>query len=175
MPKQKSGAQISVADGAGGLRPVTDLRFAANNWPIEFVIPAAVAETWMAHLTAETEERGWSASAFSQLEATENSGTLTVYTATGASPHTLDIVWEKLRNKDLKVRARPSDELAFPLDLARGFLQCVDARQREGRTLRAHRQGLLTYEGWPWHGELWLDVNHQRSTPARPFLDSFRG
>ena len=47
MPKQKSSAQIHVADGAGGMRQVTDLRFEAGEWPIEVVVPAKDAETWM--------------------------------------------------------------------------------------------------------------------------------
>jgi hypothetical protein len=78
MPKQKSNAQIHVADGAGGMRPVADLRFEAGQWPIELTIPAKDAENWMAHLSAEVEEHGWSSSSFSQLDATENSGTLSV-------------------------------------------------------------------------------------------------
>jgi hypothetical protein len=58
MPKQKPSAQIQVADGASGMRPVTDLRFEAGDWPIELVIPEKDAETWVAHLSAEMEERG---------------------------------------------------------------------------------------------------------------------
>ena len=66
MPKQKSHALIQVADGSGGMRPVADLRFDAGEWPIELVIPARDADTWMAHLNAEIEERGWSSSGLSQ-------------------------------------------------------------------------------------------------------------
>jgi hypothetical protein len=58
MPKKKSGAQFHVADGAGGMRQVADLRFEAGEWPIELVVPANDAESWMAHLEAEPEERG---------------------------------------------------------------------------------------------------------------------
>jgi hypothetical protein len=58
MPKQKSSAQFHVADGAGGMRQVADLRFEAGEWPIELVVPANDAESWMAHLEAEPEERG---------------------------------------------------------------------------------------------------------------------
>src|SRR5436309_9036419 len=92
MPKQKPSAQIQVADGAGGMRPVADLRFEAGEWPIELVVPAKDAETWMAHLSAEMEERGWSSSGLSQLDGAENSGTLSVHTASGPSPPGLDIV-----------------------------------------------------------------------------------
>jgi hypothetical protein len=76
MPKQKPSAQIHVADGAGGMRPVVDLRFDDGQWPIELVVPANDAETWMAHLSAELEERDWSSSGLSQLDGPENSGTL---------------------------------------------------------------------------------------------------
>jgi hypothetical protein len=92
MPKKRSSAQLHVADGVGGMRQEADLRFEAVEWPIELVVPASDAENWVAHLEAEAEERGWSSSSFSQLEATENSGTLTVHTANGPSPPTLDIV-----------------------------------------------------------------------------------
>ena len=60
MPKQKPSAQIRVADGAGGMRQVIDHRFEAGPWPIEFVVSTADVEIWMAHLRAETQERGWS-------------------------------------------------------------------------------------------------------------------
>ena len=62
MPKQTSSAQIHVADGAGGMRQVADLRFEDGEWPIELVVPASDAENWVAHLEAEAEERGWSSS-----------------------------------------------------------------------------------------------------------------
>src|SRR5437667_6323131 len=108
MRKQKPSAQIDVADGAGGMRQVTDLRFETGEWPINLVVLAKDAEAWMAHLGAETEERGWSSSSFFQLEATENSGTLSVHTAAGPSPATLDIAWDRIRGKELHLRARPS-------------------------------------------------------------------
>jgi hypothetical protein len=106
MPKQKSSAQIHVADGAGGMRPVADLRFEAGQWPIELTIPAKDAENWMAHLSAEVEEHGWSSSSFSQLDATENSGTLSVHMGSGPSPPTVDLIWEKLRGEALRYRRR---------------------------------------------------------------------
>lgn len=167
MAKQKSGAQIQVADGAGGMRQVTDLRFEAGEWPIGFVVSAKNAETWMAHLGAEAEERGWSSSSFSQLDATENSGTLSVHTADGPSPGTLDIVWERSRGKELRLRARPSGDPALSLDVAQDFINAIDARLRTGKVLRAHRQSMLTYDGLPWRGELWLDDNLRLGPPSK--------
>jgi len=167
MPKQKPSAQIRVADGAAGMRTVADLRFEVVEWPIEHVIPAKYAETWMAHLSAETEERGWSSSGLSQLDSAENSGTFSVHTATGPSPPTVDIVWEKPRGEDLRLRARPSGNPVLSLDVAQEFINAIIARQREGKTLRAHRRALLTYDGLPWRGELWLDDKHRLGPPSK--------
>jgi hypothetical protein len=167
MPKQKSNAQIHVADGAGGMRPVADLRFEAGQWPIELTIPAKDAENWMAHLSAEVEEHGWSSSSFSQLDATENSGTLSVHMGSGPSPPTVDLIWEKLRGEALRLRARPSGDPVLSLDVARDFISAISARQRAGKTLRAHRRALLTYDGLPWRGELWLDADHRLGPPSK--------
>lgn len=167
MPKQKSGAQIHVADGAGGMRQVSDLRFEVGEWPIALVVPAKDAETWMAHLRAETEERDWSLSSLSQLDAAENSGTLSIHTASGLSPTTLDIVWERPRGQELRLRARPSGDPVLSLDVAHAFINAVNVRVRTGKTLRAHRQALLTYDGLPWRGELWLDDNLRLGPPSK--------
>ncbi len=167
MPKKKSSAQIHVADGAGGMRQVADLRFEADVWPIELVVPTKDAETWMAHLSAETEERDWNSSSFSQLDAAENSGTLSVHTAKGLSPARIDIVWERPRGKELRLRARPSGDPVLSLDVAQSFINAVSARVRTGKTLRAHRQALLTYDGLPWRGELWLDADHRLGPPSK--------
>src|SRR5829696_6157449 len=167
MPKQKSSAQIQVADGAGGMQPVADLRFEAGAWPIELVVPANDAESWMAHLDAEAEEHGWYSSGLSQLEATENSGSLSVHTANGPSTATLDIVWERPRGKELRLRARPSGDPALPLDVAHAFIDSVSERVQARKTLRAHRRAFLTYDGLPWRGELWLDADHRLGPPSR--------
>jgi hypothetical protein len=92
MSKRKPSALIKVADGAGGMRPIEDLRFESGEWPIELIVPAKDAETWMANLTAEIEDRGWTSSGLSQLDAAENSGTLSVHTASGQSSPALDVV-----------------------------------------------------------------------------------
>src|SRR5215208_490637 len=167
MPKRKSSAQVHVADGAGGMRQVADLRFEAGEWLIELVVPANDAERWMAHLDAEAEERGWYASFFSEPEANENSGTLSVHTANGPSPATLDIVWERPRGKDLRLHARSSGDPALPLDVAHDFINSVSERVGARKTLRAHRRAFLTYDGLPWRGELWLDADHRLGPPSR--------
>jgi hypothetical protein len=167
MPRKKSSAQIHVADGTGGMRRVDDLRFEAGEWPIQLIVSAEEAENWMAHVDAEAEERGWFPSSISQLEATENSGTLSVHTAIGPSPATVDIVWERLRGKELKVRARPSDDPPLSLDVAHDFINSVVERVRTRKTLRTHQRALLTYDGLPWRGDLWLDADHRLGPPSR--------
>jgi len=174
MPKQKTSAQIHVADGAGGMRQVADLRFETGEWPIALVVPAKDAETWMTHLNAEMEERGWNSSSFSRLDAAENSGTLSVHTANGPSPATLEIVWERPRGKELKILAKPSGDPVLYLDVARDFINAVGARVRTGKVLCAHQHALLTYDGLPWRGELWLDDNHRLGPPSK-YPDSLLG
>jgi hypothetical protein len=174
MPKQKSSAQIHVADGAGGMRPVADLRFEAGEWPIELIIPGKNAETWMAHLRAEMEERGWNSGGLSQIDSVENSGTLSVHSASGPNPPTLHIVWERPRNADLRVRARPDGNPTLSLDLAREFLDATKERVRKQITARAHRRDLLTYDGLPWRGELWLGDDLRLGPPSQ-FPDALLG
>jgi hypothetical protein len=167
LPRQKSKAQFLVADGTGGMRQVADLRFEAGEWPIVLVVPPSQAENWMAHFGAETEERGWNLTSFSQLDAAENSGTLSVHTTNGPTPATIDIVWERLRGKKLQLRARLSGESVLTLDDARNFINSVSARALAGKTLRAHRQAYLTYDSFPWRGELWLDNDHRLGPPSK--------
>lgn len=167
MPKKKSNAQIHVADGSGGMRPVADLRFEAGEWPIQLVVSAEDAESWMAHVGAEAEERGWFPSSVSQFEAAENSGTLSVHTASGPSPARMDIVWERLRGKELNIRARTSGVPPLSLDVAHGFIKSINERVRTRKTLRTHQRALLTYDGLAWRGELWLDSEHRLGPPSK--------
>jgi len=167
MAKEKSSAEVRVADGTGGMRTVADLRFEDGDWPIELVVSAKEAETWMLHLDAEVEERQWSASSFSQLDALENSGTLTVNAANGQSPPSIQLVWEKSRAGDLRIKGRSAGTPPMPVEEARAFVEAVNARQRTGKTIIVHRRALLSYEGLPWRGELWLDSDHRLGPPSK--------
>lgn len=167
MSKHKAGADFRVADGAGGLRPVTDHRFDEGPWLIELTVPAAQASAWMAHLSAECEKRGWSSGGISQIDAEENSGSLSVNTASGPSPTSVHIVWEKPRGGDLHVRARAGGTPPMSDDIAREFMDTVNERSRKGNTDRAHRWDMLTYDGFPWHGELWLGDDIRLGPPSR--------
>jgi hypothetical protein len=105
MAKIKLKANISVADGAGGMMEVKDRRFENGDWPIKFDVPVEQeqADRWPRYLSAGCHRRGWALSALGQLERAENSGTITI-TANGQPQ--LDIVWERKRDCPMKVRAR---------------------------------------------------------------------
>lgn len=165
--QRKAGAQIFTADGAGGMREVTDHRFNDDPWPIVFRIASEQAKDWMAHLEAEIEERGWSSSGIGQLHAEENSGSRSVSAAAGQSPPALAIAWEKKRGKELFVRAKPDGTPALPLDEARAFLDAVNARLRNRKMTRQQRREILRYQGRPWRGELWLDPDHRLGPPSQ--------
>lgn len=167
MSKQKPSALIHVADGAGGMRAVSDLRFDTGHWPIEFVVPAEDASTWMAHLRAESQDRGWSASGISQIDAVANSGTQSLQTTSGPDAPALHMVWERPRNEALHVKARPDGSPLLSLELAAAFFEAVNERVRKGVTAREHRRELLTYRGLPWRGELWLTDDLRLGPPSR--------
>ena len=94
MAKAKSKAVVMVADGVGGLVQVEDRRFVAASWPITFDVPTEQADNWLTYLTAECEKRGWSSGGISQMEAKENSGSITFNDRTGQPQ--LEVVWEQL-------------------------------------------------------------------------------
>lgn len=165
--RQRSSAQVFVADGAGGMRPVDDLRFEEGEWPIDLVVASDRGASWMAYLHAEIEARGWNASSFSQLHPAENSGTISVRTAAGSSPPALDIVYGGVRDARLHLRARPGGHPPLPVDDARQFLARVGERLDAGETDRGHRRELLSYDGLPWRGELWLGGDIRLGPPSK--------
>ncbi|HTG72766.1 MAG TPA: hypothetical protein VMB70_03315, partial [Terriglobia bacterium] len=79
MAKKKAKAKLMVADGAGGIVEVKDSRF-ETNWPITFDVEAEYAEGWLEYLQLECQNRNWSSASIGQLEATENSGCITIRT-----------------------------------------------------------------------------------------------
>jgi hypothetical protein len=97
MAKSKPRSTIMVADGAGGMRKMTDHRFEAGDWPISFGIPVEgeQADLWPRYLAAACHRRGWAYPALGQLERAENSGTINVMA--NGKPE-LEIVWERKRN-----------------------------------------------------------------------------
>jgi len=167
MARRKIGATVRVANGAGGMVPVTDLRFDVAEWPIRFDVPADLADHWIAHLNAESADRGWQSHGLGQLEADANSGSMVVSTGIAGQSPALEIVWERPRGGPISVRARPAGTPALALDAVRGFLDAVQERSRVGTTVRSHRRAHLHYEGLRWRGELWLGENLRLGPPAR--------
>jgi hypothetical protein len=121
----------------------------------------------MAHLHAEIEARGWSTSSFSQLHAAENSGTISVHTAPGPYPPGMDIVYERLRDAGLHLRARLSGDPPLPVDEAEEFFERIGRRLDAGETDRGHRREFLSYDGLAWRGELWLGDNLRLGPPSK--------
>lgn len=155
-----------TADGSGGLAKLQDRRFEQGDWPIRFEVPNEQAGTWLRYFNAECERRGWTSSSFGQMEARENSGSITANTG-GTEKAVLAIVWERKRDRPMNVRARSTGILEFPLAEAKELFERVNDRCRSGATERIYRRGLLEYEGVPLRGELWLDNALRLSPPSR--------
>ena len=60
------------------------------------------------------------------------------------------------------------------VDLAREFIDAVNERVRKRITDRAHRWDMLSYQGLPWRGELWLGDDVRLGPPSR-FPDTLLG
>jgi hypothetical protein len=168
MAKRKADAQLHVADGAGDLTPVQDLRFETGEWPVRFRIPSRHAQEWMAQLDAECELRGHATSGLSQLGADETSGTTQVRLANGTAAPTFDLVWERARDQRLVVRARPSGDPVPSIAELRSFLAAVTRALRSKRRQRQHRRTYLVTRGRPWSGDLWLTPELCLSAPSKP-------
>jgi hypothetical protein len=164
-----------AADSAGGMAQVQDRRFEAGDWPICFDVPNEQADTWLQYLSAECGRRGWNCTSFGQLEAKENSGSITVNGGGPGQPQ-LAVVWERKRGSPIKVRARSAGPPEFPLDEASEFFRQVNESSRAGAREKFHRGWQLCYEGLPWRGELWLSdtltawsaLTTRRHDPDRP-------
>jgi hypothetical protein len=165
MVRRKSRATFMVADGTGGMAQVQDRRFDGGDWPIRFDVPKEQVDTWLQYLSAECERRGWSCSLFKQLDAKENSGSVTV-SIPGGQPR-LIVLWERKREGPIKVRARAVQTPEFALEQAEDFFREVNQRSALGTTETFHRGWHLCYTGLPWRGELWLDDRVRLGPPSQ--------
>jgi hypothetical protein len=166
MAKTKSKATMMAADGAGGMAQVQDRRFERGDWPIRFEVPKEQADTWFQYLSAECGKCGWGCPFFKQMEAKENSGSITIDTGGPGQPQ-LVMVWERKRGGPIRVRARSAGTPEFPLDQANELFRQVNERSGAGATEQFHRGGLLCYDGLPWRGELWLDETLRLGPPSQ--------
>jgi hypothetical protein len=166
MAKSKSKAIFSVADGAGGMMEMKDRRFEKGDWPIKFDIPVEQeqADRWPRYLSAGCHRRGWSRSGLGQIERAENSGTITI-TANGRPQ--LEIVWERKRERPMKVRARLASGSHLSLAEAGLFFEKVNESCGSAVTEPIYVRGTLQYDGGlPWRGELWLDDKTRLGPPS---------
>jgi hypothetical protein len=117
--KTKSKAKILTADGTGGMTEVQDRRFEARDWLVDFVVPTEQADDWFEYFTAECQNSGWNSSGIRQIDAKENSGSLTIHA--GGVAQELALVWERKRNGPIKIRAKSCGSAQLPLDEINGF------------------------------------------------------
>lgn len=150
MPRQKTSTEFRVADGAGGMRAVEDLRFELGDWPVHLRVPARRAVTWMAQLDAECEARGYPSAGLSQLDAAENTGTTTVRFGQGPNVPAIDRVRERARDRHLLVRARPSgDPSPSVADVRFGrFPRGVGPRISRRSSISSRFTSPLSLSGW---------------------------
>jgi hypothetical protein len=157
---------MMVADGIGGMKKVEDHRFEQRDWPISFEIPieGEQAERWSRYLRWSCYTRDWQLTLLGQLERAENSGTISI--SGGGTPQ-IDGVWERKRNRPLKVRARLAASATLTITSAEEFFTEVNDRCRSAQTVPLYARGTLQYEGLAWRGELWLDDNTRLAPPSQ--------
>jgi hypothetical protein len=155
-----------VADGIGGMRKIEDHRFERGDWPISFEIPVEQeqAERWSRYLRWSCHTMGWQLAGLGQLDRAENSGTMSI--SEGGSPQ-LDLVWERQRNRRLKMRARLAASAALSLSSVEQCFTEINDRCRSAHTIPLYVRGTLQYEGLAWRGELWLDDNTRLAPPSQ--------
>jgi len=158
MAKAKPKAKIMVPDSKGEMVQIHDRRFEKHNWPIQIEIPKERADTWLQYFSAECTKRGWSSAGIGQLEAKENSGSLTVTTNENENIQ-LGVIWERKHNSSMAIKAGSVGIREFPLDLAKDFFSQINELNASRQTELFYRRGHLRYEGFPWRGEIWLDKN----------------
>ena len=166
MSKAKAKATIMVADGSGGLVQVVDHRFdPPRNWPIRFEVPKADAETWLRYFYAECHRREWSSGGIGQIDASENSGSISVNAGNPGKPQ-LNVVWERRRHGSMQIGARTAGQPQMPvadvLALFEDINECCRSRAMEKVYLRR----TLEYDGLPWRGEFWLDATRRLGPPS---------
>jgi hypothetical protein len=173
VPKTKTKSRHMIADGVGGMAEVHDRRFEpAHAWPIHFAVPKERAENWFRYLEFECERRGWNSGGLTQLEARENSGSVTCYHQ-GAEK--LIVAWDRARGGVLKIRARPVGAADPDLAEAQELFHHLEERSRTGATEQIYRVGILEYDGKAWRGELWLDDNLRLGPPSTQYEQAQRG
>ena len=137
-----------------------------GDWPIKFEIPVEQeqADRWLRYLATGCQRRGWASSGLGQLERAANSGTITIIA--NDKPQ-LDIVWERKRNRPMKVRARLASSSNLSSSEAEQFFNEVNDSCGSAVTKPIYVRGTLQYDdGLAWRGELWLDDKIRLGPPS---------
>lgn len=165
LPRKKLRSEVLVPDASGQMRAVPDRRFDDGPWPISFVVPVELSETWLHYLGLECSRRNWSNPAITQLGARGNSGSVSI--ASNEHPDlTFDLVWERAKDGPLAVRSRSSGRTEFPVSQLQAFFEAVNvlcAGQPKGRFWKRSQ---LSYYGLPWKGEYWLNDQTRLGPPS---------
>src|SRR5439155_23855323 len=115
---------------------------------------------------AECERRGWNSSGIGQIEARENSGSITVNAGDRDKPQ-LAVVWERKSDRPMQVRARSAREPGLPFAEVQALFDQINEQCRSGAKQCLYRRGMLEYDGLPWRGEFWLDDTLRLGPPSR--------
>lgn len=166
LDTQPSAAQMFVNDGSGQMKQIVGPRSIDVDWPIAFTVMSTDAESWMAHLNAEIQERGWSGGWTSSLQDIGNAGGMT-FAAKPPATLTVQISWERFRNKDLSINARSELGKIEELSAIEEFLNAVSTRHSEKRLDESYIRSALIYRGLPWRGEVWLSDNLRLGPPSK--------
>lgn len=172
MVKKKSRTIIQVPDGSGRMVTVKDKRFERGEWPVSVCVPAERANTWFTYFSAECHKRQWHLHGISQQDAKENSGSKTV---TSQSSDQLDVVWERKRDGDLKIKARISGERESFLEEVKELFESVERKSSAGEKEQYFKVWHLCYHGLPWKGEFWLDDALRLSPPSLQYENALIG
>ncbi len=174
MAKSKSKATVMVADGAGGMVQVQDRRFEPpGNWPIRFDVPKEQADSWLCYFYAECGRRSWTSGGFGQVDARENSGSITVNTGGQSSP-----AWPSFGSESRAGRSRsapdPQEQPIFQPRRPRNSSPRSTSGAHEHHGALLWRCPLL-YDHLAWRGELWLDDTIRLGPPTRQYETALYG
>ena len=167
LEKKASSAQILVNDGTGSMASIEDGLVKQAHWPITFVVPSDGAESWMAHLDAEVQERGWAGGGVAQLRDVGNSGNMSFHAPASSFPLIVHINWERPRGGELAISAGPERTGEQELAAANEFIDGVRSRHAERRLHQNYSRTILTYSGLPWKGEVWLSDTVRLGPPTK--------
>jgi hypothetical protein len=166
MPKSKPKATIMVAGANGDLVPVQDRRFdPPRDWPIQFEVAAGDADLWLRYFYDQCARHGWSSGGIGQIDRSENSGSISVNQGSPDKPQ-LAVVWERQRNRPMRVRARSEGQPETPLADMRAYFDEVNGRCASRAVEQVYRRRTLEYYGLVWRGEYWLDDTVRLGPPS---------